>query len=574
MDWLRKTERRSRSRCRPKLESLETRTLLSVSNPSIPIQTLHTLPVPAQADSATSSSTPFDSITGASAARASFGVDGTGLAAAVIDMGVNYRHEALGGGLGSGFKVEAGYNFAAQTTDASATGFEHGTAVAGLIASDDPAHLGIAPGASLVPLKVFGDNEQGDFNLIANALQWVIDNHGKYNITIVNLSVSDSNNYTLNWYAHDSGVGERITTLIHRLDELSIPVVTAAGNSFKGQQGMGFAAIVADTISVTATDASDHLASDAQRLGAAVGGDLATDIAAPGVGLLAPAGGNNFAAVDGTSFSTALVSGAVILLQQIYEKRFGALPTVEQIDNWLKAGSDTVSDPATGIAIGRLDIPRAASLIPSPPGPASPPPVMVPPIVVQPSAPPAATPPVAAPAPPPSNPTPLPSTPTIAPTAAAPAPAPITPPVTQPTPPPQQKATPTTEVILNGQSLGAVSRNDAANSWSLYLSSFPLPETLDRVQIWTATGSQSIANAPSPSSGHAGARDHRTGVHARTDGVARSHARGSKAVSPHVAAAFRTAPSVQPGTGWVGEGSLRSWSRGLSGLVAAVKIRT
>ena len=117
---------------------------------------------------------------------------------------------------------------------------------------------------------------------------------------------------------------------------MNIPVVAATGNSFTGQQGEGFAAIVAGTISVTATDLSGNLLSDAQRLGTAIGGASATTIAAPGEGLTAPSGDSGTSTVEGTSFATALVSGAIVLLQQIYESRFGTLPTVAQIKSWLQ----------------------------------------------------------------------------------------------------------------------------------------------------------------------------------------------------------------------------------------------
>ena len=74
----------------------------------------------------------------------------------------------------------AGYNFATNTPDPMATTSQHGTAVAGLIGSSDPNHLGVAPGVNIVALKVVGDNNTADLNNIARALQWVIDNHSQY----------------------------------------------------------------------------------------------------------------------------------------------------------------------------------------------------------------------------------------------------------------------------------------------------------------------------------------------------------------------------------------------------------
>ena len=86
------------------------------------------------------------------------------------------------------------------------------------------------------------------------------------------MSLSDGNNYAQNWFANGSGVAEQITNLIGQLTAMNIPVVAATGNSFNGQQGEGFAAIVSNTISVTATDLSGHLLPDAQRLGTSIGG--------------------------------------------------------------------------------------------------------------------------------------------------------------------------------------------------------------------------------------------------------------------------------------------------------------
>ena len=276
MGWTRARRRPNRARRRPSLECLEGRHLLTASPP-------------------------VNEIAGASIARAAYHVDGSGLSAAVIDTGVNYRHEALGGGFGPGFKVKAGYDFAMNDPNPDAT-WQHGTAVAGLIASNDPAHPGVAPGAGIVALRVFGDDNRGDFNRVADALQWVIDHHDQEGISVVNLSITDGNNYTNNAFEHDGGIGERISGLIHQLDELNIPVVSASGNSFDGQQGMGFTAVLGETVSVTGADASDHLLGNAQRLGTSIGGDLATDLAAPGSGLEAPVEGNGFAQVTGTSF--------------------------------------------------------------------------------------------------------------------------------------------------------------------------------------------------------------------------------------------------------------------------------
>jgi hypothetical protein len=338
---------RFKNRPRPELESLEARTLLSTlpdfQNPS------------------------FDSLIHDDTARQQYQVDGSGLAAAVIDTGIDYTGSALGGSFGPGSKVEGGYDLAMNKPDPRAATWSHGTMVAGLIASTDPNASGVAPGADLVALRVFGDNNQGSFDTIANALQWVIDNYAQEKITVVNLSISDGANYPSDWYSNDGGIGQRIAGLVDQLRALRIPVVTAAGNSFNGEQGMGFIAIEPGTISVTASDPSDHLVANAQRLGSAVGGTSFTDVAAPGSNLFTTDNGGAQARVEGTSFATALVTGSIVLLQEIYQERFGTLPQVNDVLSWLRDGSDPIVDSTTGLTFPRLDVEKAASLIPAAP---------------------------------------------------------------------------------------------------------------------------------------------------------------------------------------------------------------
>ncbi len=321
--------------------------------------------------------TAFDPIIGSAQTRSTHGVDGSGLTVAVIDTGVNYNDSALGGGYGPGSKVIAGHDFGDGDSDPAATASQHGTAVAGLIAGDDPGHLGVAPGADVVALKVTNGSNVADTANIANALQWVVDHHAEYNISVVNISLSNGKNYARNWFAQDGGVGQRATDLVKQLRGLNIPVVAATGNSFNGAQGEGFTAVLDGVISVTGTDSSDKLLPNAQRLGTVVGGPSATDIAAPASGIGALIDGSNYSNVEGTSFAAPLVSGSIVLLQSIYKQRYGSLPSVDQIQGWLKDGAAPIHDDVTGIDLGRLDVLRSAALIPGVPAAPTPPPVVV-----------------------------------------------------------------------------------------------------------------------------------------------------------------------------------------------------
>lgn len=303
----------------------------------------------------------------AATVRATQGLDGSGFAVAVIDTGVDYNIDALGRGFGTDHKVIAGYDFGMKDADPMAT-WNHGTAVSSVIASEDASNPGIAPGADIVALRVFDDGGNSTFARIADALEWVVANHDKYNISVVNISLSDSMNYTLNWFQYDTSHGQRVTDAIAKLKALDIPVVSAAGNGFKGREGMGFTAIVKDTISVTGVDpATGQLASNAQRLGSTTAGENATDIAAPSSGFRAISANGSYDSVDGTSFAAPVVTGSIVLLQQKYFREFGKLPSVALIDTWLKQGGSATSDPVTGLKIPQIDLAATLALVPTRP---------------------------------------------------------------------------------------------------------------------------------------------------------------------------------------------------------------
>ncbi|KAJ3107299.1 hypothetical protein HDU97_004438 [Phlyctochytrium planicorne] len=137
----------------------------------------------------------FHSLTGVNDARNQLGLTGKGIKVAVVDSGVDYMHEALGGGFGPGKKVAFGYDFVGdqysradntQRPDSdprdNCSEESHGTHVAGIIAADarnltNPAYIsqvpftGVAPGVTLGAYRVFGcpsDNTGTD--VITNAI--------------------------------------------------------------------------------------------------------------------------------------------------------------------------------------------------------------------------------------------------------------------------------------------------------------------------------------------------------------------------------------------------------------------
>ena len=225
-------------------------------------------------------------------------------------------------------------------------------------------------------LKVTGDNNAADLSSIANALQWVVDHHAEYNITVVNMSLSNGGNYARNWFAQDGGVGQQITELVAQLKRHEHPGGRGHRQQLHRPAGRG---LHLDRRRRDQRHRDRHQRPARRRTPSGWGRPSAARrrpiIAAPGAGIVAPSGDCGYSTVDGTSFAAPLVSGAVVLLQQLYKSRFGTLPTVDQITGWLEQGADPVYDPVTGITIGRLDIAKSASLVPgaprSRPGPAA-----------------------------------------------------------------------------------------------------------------------------------------------------------------------------------------------------------
>ena len=223
--------------------------------------------------------------------------------------------------------------------------------------------------------EVTGDNNAADLSSIADALQWVVDHHAEYNITVVNMSLSDGGNYARNWFAQDGGVGQRITGLSAAQDD-EHPRRRRHRQQLQRPAGRG---LHRDRRRRHQRHRHRHQRQPRRQR------------PAPGLGRRRrarpptsppPARGSSprrattgYSTVDGTSFAAPLVSGSVVLLQQLYQSRFHTLPTVDQITGWLEQGADPVYDSVTGITIGRLDLAKSASLVPG--ASVAPPPVVV-----------------------------------------------------------------------------------------------------------------------------------------------------------------------------------------------------
>ncbi|KKA30584.1 hypothetical protein TD95_001094 [Thielaviopsis punctulata] len=166
------------------------------------------------------------------------GLTGKGAVVAVIDTGIYYKHPALGGGFGKGYKVAGGYDFAgndewpisgSRVPDSDPLDeIGHGTYVAGVIAGKSNSFTGVAPDATLLAYKVFSQVDQTEDDILIEAfLQAVNDNADIITSSIAGLSGWPSN---------------ALATVVDRIVSQGVFVSFASGNlgssgAFYGPQG-------------------------------------------------------------------------------------------------------------------------------------------------------------------------------------------------------------------------------------------------------------------------------------------------------------------------------------------------
>ena len=171
----------------------------------------------------------------------------------------------------------------------------HGTAIASIIASNEPEALGLAPRAELFAAEVFDETtEQGEFAStvsLIKALNWLVTQQ----VTVVNISLAGPPNRLLE-------------TALTRVRERGLLAIAAAGNGGPMAQPM-YPAAYPEVVAVTATDERGRAFRLANR------GEY-VDIAAPGVNVRHAQAGGGYAASSGTSYAVPFVTVAAARLLQ------------------------------------------------------------------------------------------------------------------------------------------------------------------------------------------------------------------------------------------------------------------
>ncbi len=154
-------------------------------------------------------------------------LDGSGVTIAVLDSGIDSQHKSFAAG--SKIRFSKDFTGEGRTDDP----FGHGTHVAAIAAGEGAAtgnaYEGVAPGASLVNLRVLNSQGVGSVSGVLSALDWLLANKGAYNVRVVNLSLGTP--------AISSYKDDPICNAVRKLVDAGVVVVAAAGNYGKDAGG-------------------------------------------------------------------------------------------------------------------------------------------------------------------------------------------------------------------------------------------------------------------------------------------------------------------------------------------------
>ena len=299
------------------------------------------------------------------------GATGKGVAIAVLDDGVFGTHPDFEGKVVARFDAApAAPGGALPLPDAAplpSGGRGHGTHVAGIAAGTGArsggAYRGVAPGALLVDVKVFGADDKATSATVLRGLDWVLDHAEETGVRVVVLSLG----------GRFSDGTDALSRAVDEATARGLVVVVSAGNGGPGPGSVTSPGTAATAITVGAVDKTLRPAPFSAR-GPTPDGRLKPDLVAPGVditstvppasttaleGVLSGRGTLLYGPLSGTSMAAPHVAGAAALLLEANP----ALAPGEVKRALLEGARDLGEpgpDPVTGH--GLLDVQAAARL--------------------------------------------------------------------------------------------------------------------------------------------------------------------------------------------------------------------
>jgi PGF-pre-PGF domain-containing protein len=245
----------------------------------------------------------------------SFGLTGKGSVIAVIDTGIDDKHESLNDLDDDNSTIDPkiiGFKDFVNYKSEPYDDHGHGTHVAGIAAGtggNSKKFRGVAPGSKLVGVKVLDEYGSGTFSDVIMGIEWTVQNKQRYGINVISMSLGANVNGD-----GTTPVEIAATTAV----EQGINFVVAAGNAGPGANSVGIPASAKNVISVGAVNNDKEIASFSSR-GPTKDGRIKPEVVAPGVSISAPAANSvdEYIVYSGTSMATPFVSGVVALIHEM-----------------------------------------------------------------------------------------------------------------------------------------------------------------------------------------------------------------------------------------------------------------
>ena len=279
------------------------------------------------------------------------GVEGDGVTVAVVDTGITPVADLAG-------RVIGGVDFSGGDNPYKDE-FGHGTFVAGLIAGNGTSsggqYKGVAPKAKLVSIKIAGADGSSDVSHVLAAMQWAVSYRGDYGIRVLNLSLGtdSTQSYHLSPLnaaverAWDSGIVVTVSSSNNGPGAGTVTkpgddplVVTVGALDDKGTPGRG------DDIMAGFSGQGPTRANGLSKPDLVAPGRSVISLRAPGSAIDAAYPGSRVGSAyfkgSGTSFSTAVTSGAAAL---ILDHEPGLSPDQVKARLLGSAGDGPVGDP-------------------------------------------------------------------------------------------------------------------------------------------------------------------------------------------------------------------------------------
>ena len=221
--------------------------------------------------------------------------DGSGVVIAVVDSGIATH---------SDLNIIGGTSFVTGNSSYYDDN-GHGTHVSGIAAARDNGTgvLGVAPGASLLAVKVLNSQGSGYMDDVAAGIEWAVD-HGA---NVINMSLACTGNVLCN----DSVMQDALTYATSS----NVVIVAAAGNSGAGTNTVGWPAQANEVIAVAASCGpnNDGYCSGINSRASFSSTGPAVELTAPGDAIYSTYPGG-YATLSGTSMASPHVAGAAALL--------------------------------------------------------------------------------------------------------------------------------------------------------------------------------------------------------------------------------------------------------------------